>query len=108
MERACPAATGTRITIPFPDDFHHHFRDGPVTPSILPLVMQRFGRCIAMPNTNPPKTTTAAALGYYDELMGCLDPDKYPSTFEPLMTLCLTDNTTPEEVRSTQIALTRG
>jgi len=61
--------------------------------------MERFGRCIAMPNTSPPKTTTDAALAYYDEIMGCLPAGSYPPTFKPLMTLYLTDNTTAEEIK---------
>jgi len=88
-----------RITLPFPDDFHHHLRNGDSVPAILPHVMQHFGRVLCMPNLKPPVTTTERALVYYDEIMGCLPKDQYRDTFKPLMTLYLTDNTTPEEIK---------
>jgi len=48
-----------------------------------------------MPNLRPPVTTTAAALAYRDSILAALPR---ASTFEPLMTLYLTDNMRPEEV----------
>lgn len=88
---------GTTITITMPDDFHHHFRDGAKTKSVLAQATERFSRCIAMPNLNPPVTTTALATDYYNHIMNSL-PSK-DCDFQPLMTLYLTDNTTPEEIR---------
>ncbi len=88
---------GTTLEITFPDDFHHHFRDGDKTKRVLAHATERFRRCIAMPNLKPPVTTTELATKYYNELMGNL-PSK-DLDFEPLMTLYLTDNTTPEEIR---------
>ncbi len=88
---------GTTLEITFPDDFHHHFRDGDKTKRVLIHATERFRRCIAMPNLKPPVTTTELATKYYNELMGNL-PSK-DLDFEPLMTLYLTDNTTPEEIR---------
>ena len=41
---------GTKLTITLPDDFHHHFRDGPATANVLEHAAQQFGRAIAMPN----------------------------------------------------------
>ena len=41
---------GTKLTITLPDDFHHHFRDGPATANVLEHATQQFGRAIAMPN----------------------------------------------------------
>jgi dihydroorotase len=49
-----------------------------------------------MPNLKPPVTTTARALGYREEILKALPPG---SSFEPLMTLYLTDNTSPEEIK---------
>eukprot|EP00551_Chaetoceros_affinis_P012984 CAMPEP_0203675254 /NCGR_PEP_ID=MMETSP0090-20130426/19671_1 /ASSEMBLY_ACC=CAM_ASM_001088 /TAXON_ID=426623 /ORGANISM="Chaetoceros affinis, Strain CCMP159" /LENGTH=364 /DNA_ID=CAMNT_0050541395 /DNA_START=346 /DNA_END=1440 /DNA_ORIENTATION=- len=86
---------GTTITITKPDDFHHHFRDGTKPKSILKHATKRFGRCIAMPNLKPPVTTTSAATEYYNLLTTSSPPG---AKFEPLMTLYLTDNTTPEEI----------
>lgn len=88
---------GTKLTITMPDDFHHHFRDGEKTKSVLAQASERFARCIAMPNLKPPVTNTALATEYYNHLMENL-PNK-ECGFKPLMTLYLTDNTTPEEIK---------
>ncbi|KAL7527101.1 hypothetical protein ACHAWF_002040 [Thalassiosira exigua] len=94
-----PVPEGTRITLALPDDFHHHFRDGPVTANVMEHVVQQFGRAIAMPNLKPPVTTTERALRYRERLLSSLPPSLPHGSFEPLMTLYLTDNTTPEEIR---------
>ncbi len=62
----------------------------------LPYTAARFGRAIVMPNLRPPVTTTALALAYRDRILAALPPG---STFQPLMTLYLTDRTDPEEVQ---------
>ena len=49
-----PVPEGTKITLTLPDDFHHHFRDGPATADVLGHATQQFGRAIAMPNLQPP------------------------------------------------------
>ena len=97
-ESSLAAPDGTTITIIKPDDFHHHFRDGSKTKSVLKHAVKRFTRCIAMPNLKPPVTTTEAATNYYNHIMSSLPAD-HKDNFEPLMTLYLTDNTTPEEIR---------
>ena len=94
-----PVPEGTRITLTLPDDFHHHFRDGPATASVLKHVARQFGRAIAMPNLKPPVTTTALATAYRDRLLSSLPAHLPHGTFEPLMTVYLTDNTSPDEVR---------
>ncbi|OQU82214.1 dihydroorotase, mitochondrial [Sorghum bicolor] len=50
-----------------------------------------------MPNLKPPVTTTARAMEYREEMMRALPPG---SSFLPLMTLYLTDNTSPEEIKA--------
>jgi dihydroorotase len=98
MTTSSTVPEGTQLTITLPDDFHHHFRDGPSTRHILQHATQQFGRCIAMPNLQPPVTTTEQALSYRNHILQSL-PDHLPNgTFEPLMTLYLTDNTTPDEI----------
>ncbi len=47
-----------------------------------------------MPNLRPPVTTVAAAMAYRDRILDALGP----LPFEPLMTLYLTPNTTPQDV----------
>ncbi len=49
-----------------------------------------------MPNLKPPIVTTAQALAYRDRILAAL-PDG--AAFEPLMTLYLTNNTPPDEIR---------
>jgi len=94
-----PVPEGTKITLTLPDDFHHHFREGPVMADVLEHATQQFGRAIAMPNLKPPVTTTEKAIKYRDALLASLPSQLPHGSFEPLMTLYLTDNTTPEEVR---------
>jgi dihydroorotase len=84
------------ITITRPDDWHLHLRDGAVMASVLPHSARQFGRAIVMPNLNPPVTTTAQALAYRERILAALPPGMQ---FEPLMTLYLTDNTAPDEIR---------
>jgi dihydroorotase len=86
--------SGSRITIRLPDDFHHHLRDGSKTGAVLKHATERFGRILVMPNLKPPVTNTEQALAYRQHV---LDSSSRP--FEPLMTLYLTDKTSPEEIR---------
>jgi dihydroorotase len=86
----------TRLTLAKPDDMHLHLRDGDAMRSILPHSARRFARAIIMPNLRPPVTTTEMATAYRGRILAALPAG---STFEPLMTLYLTDNTTPEEIR---------
>jgi dihydroorotase len=83
------------ITITRPDDWHIHFRDDAAMVSVLPDTARVFGRAIAMPNLKPPVTTVALAMAYRERLLAAVPAS---STFEPLMTLYLTDNTAPEEI----------
>jgi dihydroorotase len=83
------------ITITTPDDWHLHLRDGEHMKAVLPDTARRFARAIVMPNLRPPVTTTAAALAYRDRILAALPRG---ARFEPLMTLYLTDNTSPEEI----------
>jgi len=83
------------ITITRPDDWHIHFRDDAEMASVLPDTARVFGRAIAMPNLKPPVTTVALAAAYRERLLASVPAG---STFEPLMTLYLTDNTAPEEI----------
>src|SRR4029079_5587898 len=55
----------------------------------------RFARAIIMPNLKPPVTTTALALAYRQRILDALPAG---SSFQPLMTLYLTDRTDPSEV----------
>ena len=83
------------LTLARPDDWHLHLRDGAHMQAVLPDTARRFGRAIIMPNLRPPVTTTALAQSYRQRILDTLPAG---TEFEPLMTLYLTDNTTPEEI----------
>lgn len=85
----------TSLTLRRPDDWHVHFRDGAVLVDVVPHTARQFARAIVMPNLKPPVTTTSQALAYRARIVDAVPPS---STFEPLMTLYLTDNTPPDEV----------
>lgn len=112
------------IDIILPDDFHHHFRDGSSLHDTVYHAVNRFGRCIAMPNIIPPVRTNIDALAYEKRIMSAYyDIIKIPAhqqpglssgelkiqestskyndytKFVPLMTLYLTNTTTPTDIR---------
>ena len=84
-----------QLTLPRPDDWHLHLRDGATMGAVLPHTVQRFARAIVMPNLNPPITTTAQALAYRERIVAAI-PDG--GRFTPLMTLYLTENTPADEI----------
>ncbi|WP_321913182.1 dihydroorotase [Paraburkholderia sp. J11-2] len=90
------ASSLTTLTLARPDDWHLHVRDGAMLAAVLPHTARQFGRAIIMPNLKPPVTTTEQAAAYRERILAALPAG---STFEPLMTLYLTDNTPPEEIR---------
>ncbi|WP_374356883.1 dihydroorotase [Chitinimonas sp.] len=85
----------TQLTLIRPDDWHLHLRDGDALKAVLPDTARRFGRAIVMPNLKPPVRTVADAAAYRERILAALPAG---STFQPLMTLYLTDITPPEEV----------
>lgn len=85
----------TRLTLVRPDDWHVHLRDGAVLASVLPDTARRFARAIVMPNLTLPVTTTEQALAYRERIMAALPMN---TSFEPLMTLFLTEATAPAEI----------
>ena len=84
-----------KLTITRPDDWHVHLRDGDMLAAVLPDTARRFARAIVMPNLKPPVRTVAEAAAYRDRILAALPAGM---AFEPLMTLYLTDNTSPEEI----------
>ncbi len=90
-----PATPGTQIQIRRPDDWHLHLRDGADMQSVLPHTAERFARAIVMPNLKPPVTTIAEADAYRQRILTALPPKL---TFEPLMTLYLTNTTSADEI----------
>ena len=89
------------ITLIQPDDWHLHVRDGNALHTVVPHTAAQFARAIIMPNLRPPVTTTAAALAYRERIRAAV-PEGL--SFEPLMTLYLTDNLPPDELNRAQDA----
>jgi len=84
-----------KITLTRPDDWHLHLRDGAAMASVASASARCFARAIIMPNLKPPITTVEQALAYRQRILAAL-PDG--TLFQPMMTLYLTDNTSPEEI----------
>jgi len=82
-----------------PDDWHLHLRDGAQLASVVPFTAQQFARAVVMPNLKPPVTTVAQAQAYRERIVQAVPA---ALRFEPLMTLYLTDTTTPQEIRAAQ------
>ena len=89
------------ISLRRPDDWHLHLRDGAVLAATVPDAARRFARAIVMPNLKPAVRTTAQALDYRERILGEV-PDG--ASFDPLMTLYLTDDTPPEEIARARIS----
>ncbi|KAF5949051.1 hypothetical protein HYC85_015008 [Camellia sinensis] len=83
------------LSITQPDDWHLHLRDGDLLEAVISHSAFHFGRGIVMPNLKPPIKTTAAVVAYQESILKTLPAN---SDFIPLMTLYLTDTTTPEEI----------
>ncbi|MFT5521144.1 MAG: dihydroorotase [Enterobacterales bacterium] len=82
------------ITITRPDDWHLHVRDNEYLVDVVPHTAATFSRAIIMPNLKPPVTTLAQALAYRERILAA-SPNK---SFDPLMVLYLTNNTSAEEI----------
>ncbi len=87
--------TQDSITIRQPDDWHLHVRDGEVLKAVLSHTSNVWARAIIMPNLVPPVTTVEMALAYRDRIMAAAGNPH----FTPLMTLYLTDNTDPKQIK---------
>ncbi len=83
------------LTITRPDDWHLHVRDGAALAAVLPHTVRQFARAIIMPNLKPPVRTVADAAAYRDRILAAVPSGM---NFEPLMTLYLTDNTSPDDI----------
>ena len=87
----------SRITITKPDDWHIHLRDGDMLERTVNDVAAWANRAVVMPNLSPPVKNIADATAYHSRIMAALEG--FPQ-FEPLMTLYLTDSTTPQDIKA--------
>ncbi len=83
------------LTIRRPDDWHLHLRDGAMLEGVIGDTSRHFARAIIMPNLVPPVVTTQDARAYRERILKAVPAG---DSFEPLMTLYLTEHTNPEDV----------
>ncbi|MFA7632374.1 MAG: dihydroorotase [Thiohalomonadaceae bacterium] len=84
-----------KLTITRPDDWHLHLRDDAAMAAVLPHTAAQFARAIIMPNLQTPITITAQALAYRERILAARPAG---NSFQPLMTLYLTDSTLADEI----------
>lgn len=84
------------LTLCLPDDWHLHLRDHAALTDTVPAAARQFGRGVVMPNLRPPVVTVDQAHAYRERILRARPAD---SSWEPLMTLYLTDNTPVDELR---------
>ncbi len=81
------------------DDWHLHLRDGEALEAVIGHTAKQFARAVVMPNLKPPVTTVALAQAYQSRIEQAMIKAGIPAgSFTPLMTLYLTDNTSPDEI----------
>ncbi len=89
------------LTLRRPDDMHLHLRDDALLRGVLPETTRHFARALVMPNLVPPVVTFADAQAYHARILAAL-PDG--TDFQPLMTLYLTEATSPDDVAAAAAA----
>lgn len=87
----------TELTIPTPDDWHLHLRDGELLATTVPATAAVFGRAVIMPNLVPPVTSVDQARAYRERIEAARPAG---NSFAPLMALYLTQNTSIETVQA--------
>ncbi len=90
-----------KLTIQAPDDWHLHFRDNAMLLETVPATARCFKRAIAMPNLVPPVTTAELALEYKARIQAAVPKG---ADFDALVTLYLTNDTTPSEIQKAKDA----
>jgi dihydroorotase len=83
------------LTILQPDDWHVHLRDGAYLAETTQDISRYFARAIIMPNLVPPVLTSADAANYRDRILNEVPSNR---SFNPLMTLYLTDQTSKKTI----------
>lgn len=87
-----------QIVMRKPDDMHVHFRDGEDLKAVVGYTAKQFARAIIMPNLTPPVVNCQMAIGYLSRILEALSVQPGLPNFYPLMTIYLTDATTPEDI----------
>lgn len=89
------------LTLTAPDDWHIHLRDGDALARTVADAAEQFKRTIVMPNLVPPVMNAAQAMEYKSRIEAHIPKGM---SFEPLMVLYLTDNTTPQDIAEAKAA----
>ena len=84
------------IEIIKPDDWHVHFRDNEILKAVVPETTRHFARSIVMPNLIPPILNAKQAIEYKKRIEKAIPPT---DSFEPLMTIYLTEETNQYELK---------
>ena len=84
------------IEIIKPDDWHVHFRDNEILRAVVPETSRHFARSIVMPNLIPPILNAKQAIEYKKRIKKAIPPK---DSFEPLMTIYLTEETNKDELK---------
>jgi dihydroorotase len=84
------------LTLPLPDDFHIHLRQGKDLASYAKSASEQFGRILAMPNTDPPINSPDAVKKYKEEILAAAPG------LEVLLTFKLNKNYTERELLEMQ------
>ncbi|MFG1431322.1 dihydroorotase [Xanthobacter sp. V2C-8] len=85
------------LTLRRPDDWHLHLRDGAVLQAVVGETARHFARAIVMPNLVPPVVTGAEAAAYRDRIRAAVPEGM---DFTPLMTVYLTEETDPADLKA--------
>jgi dihydroorotase len=85
------------IEIIKPDDWHVHFRDNEILRAVVPETTKHFARSIVMPNLVPPILNAKQAIEYKKRIEKAIPPK---DSFEPLMTVYLTEETSKDDLKS--------
>ena len=86
-----------KLTIRRADDMHLHLRDNDYLATTVPMAARSFARAIVMPNLSTPITSIEAVDAYYQRILAQIPAGQ---SFAPLMTLYLTDETTPSLIEA--------
>jgi dihydroorotase len=84
-------------------DLHVHGRQGPMLRTVVPMTVRQFAGAVFMPNLRPPITTSAMVAEYRAELLAGAALERLKgtnATFRPLMTMYLTDQLEPAEIKA--------
>jgi dihydroorotase len=90
-----------RLELARPDDWHVHLRDGAALRDTVPFTARQFARALVMPNLKPPMVDTQGLEKYRARILAAVPSG---TSFEPLMTLYLTDSTSAAEIRKAAAA----